>query len=450
MIPMMALMMKMLDVVIVEPDPDFTFTLKAETLPIEELQVFIDGTQISQGDTYTVQGSEYKNIQLKAKYEGSNEYEELYVAGYSISSNNKDLETDMISGAGMRFHRPGKGEVTITYGENKTFTFSAESVFVPIESVSLQLPEVVGIHQFIYSMGAADNYVGILETTLRESYEVLPANASFKRNVTWTGNNDAVSTYMATHTNGFIGHSAGDIDITLTVSQEGYAEDFSKTQKVTFTYKQPIEALDTETKTITVKKGERVVLPIIYTPTQPSQALMEWTMSGKGQVEVTRAQNGEYDRYSNTTYRVKGIQEGTVTITGTPVAVKEGTSPSITFEIKVVGEDGTVGDEGTQETPDTSKLVTEQKESILNFYTNKASSTWEFGREWDIIALKRSGIGFDFHTKSTSPLEEYKASVLEELQNPDGKLTSDGKPIDLARVALALYTIGEDQKHLVA
>ena len=50
---------------------------------------------------------------------------------------------------------------------------------------------------------------------------------------------------------------------------------------------------------------------------------------------MTRGVNSEYDWFSNTNYYVTGVKEGTVTITGTPAAAAEGTSPSVTFTIHV-------------------------------------------------------------------------------------------------------------------
>ena len=150
---------------------------------------------------------------------------------------------------------------------------------------------------------------------------------------------------------------------------------------------------------------------------------------------MTRGVNSEYDWFSNTNYYVTGVKEGTVTITGTPVAAAEGKSPSVTFTIHV----GSGGEKPVL--PDTTELVSTWKESIQKYYEGSEPS-WTYGMEWNIIALERAGIDMGVDK------EAYLASVKEELADEYGDLTADGKPTDLERTALAMYALGLDPRNI--
>ncbi len=209
----------------------------------------------------------------------------------------------------------------------------------------------------------------------------------------------------------------------------------SASDDVTFYWEHPIEKLEAGEDELTIQVGEQASLPIVYTPQQPSQALITWTQEGDGEVEVTRGVNSEYDWFSNTNYYVTGVKEGTVTITGTPAAAAEGTSPSVTFTIHV----GSGGEKPVL--PDTTELVSTWKASIQKYYEGSEPS-WTYGMEWNIIALERAGIDMGVDK------EAYLASVKEELADEYGDLTADGKPTDLERTALAMYALGLDPRNI--
>ncbi len=67
---------------------------------------------------------------------------------------------------GFAFEKPGIGNITITlFGIAKTF--EATSTYVPVESVTLDLPETVSMHHLVYSLGSGDNYMGINQSALK-------------------------------------------------------------------------------------------------------------------------------------------------------------------------------------------------------------------------------------------------------------------------------------------
>ncbi|MBS6736361.1 MAG: DUF4430 domain-containing protein, partial [Clostridiales bacterium] len=325
------------------------------------------------------------------------------------------------------------GDLIITYGEGKTHTIHMESTYVPIESMKLDLPETFPLHRLNYALGNGDNYQGLQQNILNAALTVTPANASYIHDVQWSSSDETIGEWWNTYENGIIGHNAGTI--TVTASVQGGENPVSASDDVTFYWEHPIEKLEAGEDELTIQVGEQASLPIVYTPQQPSQALITWTQEGDGEVEVTRGVNSEYDWFSNTNYYVTGVKEGTVTITGTPAAAAEGTSPSVTFTIHV----GSGGEKPVL--PDTTELVSTWKASIQKYYGGSEPS-WTYGMEWNIIALERAGIDMGVDK------EAYLASVKEELADEYGDLTADGKPTDLERTALAMYALGLDPRNI--
>lgn len=411
----------------------FRFKLQAVAYEIEELRVNINGETVADGGNWTLEGSESVELAISGKYQGTDEFVSLSRADYEIQGNDQMEISVYDSGTYVEFTEPGKGDLIITYGEGKTHTIHMESTYVPIESMKLDLPETFPLHRLNYALGNGDNYQGLQQNILNAALTVTPANASYIHDVQWSSSDETIGEWWNTYENGIIGHNAGTITVTASV-QDG-ENPVSARDDVTFYWEHPIEKLEAGEDELTIQVGEQASLPIVYTPQQPSQALIAWTQEGDGEVEVTRGVNSEYDWFSNTNYYVTGVKEGTVTITGTPAAAAEGTSPSVTFTIHV----GSGGEKPVL--PDTTELVSTWKASIQKYYEGSEPS-WTYGMEWNIIALERAGIDMGVDK------EAYLASVKEELADEYGDLTADGKPTDLERTALAMYALGLDPRNI--
>ena len=411
----------------------FRFKLQAVAYEIEELRVNINGETVADGGNWTLEGSESVEFAISGKYQGTDEFVSLSRADYEIQGNDRMEISVYDSGTYVEFTEPGEGDLIITYGEGKTHTIHMESTYVPIESMKLELPETFPLHRLNYALGNGDNYQGLQQNILNAALTVTPANASYIHDVQWSSSDETIGEWWNTYENGIIGHNAGTI--TVTASAQDGENPVSASDDVTFYWEHPIEKLEAGEDELTIQVGEQASLPIVYTPQQPSQALITWTQEGDGEVEVTRGVNSEYDWFSNTNYYVTGVKEGTVTITGTPAAAAEGTSPSVTFTIHV----GSGGEKPVL--PDTTELVSTWKASIQKYYEGSEPS-WTYGMEWNIIALERAGIDMEVDK------EAYLASVKEELADEYGDLTADGKPTDLERTALAMYALGLDPRNI--
>ena len=411
----------------------FRFKLQAVAYEIEELRVNINDETVADGGKWTLEGSASVELAISGKYQGTEKFVSLSRADYEIQGNDRMEISVYDSGTYVEFTEPGEGDLIITYGEGKTHTIHMESTYVPIESMKLELPKTFPLHRLNYALGNGDNYQGLQQNILNAALTVTPANASYIHDVQWSSSDETIGEWWNTFENGIIGHNAGTITVTASV-QDG-ENPVSASDDVTFYWEHPIEKLEAGEDELTIQVGEQASLPIVYTPQQPSQALITWTQEGDGEVEVTRGVNSEYDWFSNTNYYVTGVKEGTVTITGTPAAAAEGTSPSVTFTIHV----GSGGEKPVL--PDTTELVSTWKASIQKYYEGSEPS-WTYGMEWNIIALERAGIDMGVDK------EAYLASVKEELADEYGDLTADGKPTDLERTALAMYALGLDPRNI--
>ncbi len=411
----------------------FRFKLQAITHEIEEVRAEINGKPVEDKGSWTLNGSESIELKLYGKYKGAEEFVDLSRADYEIKNDDKMVVSIYDNGTYVEFSQPGEGDLTIKYGEGQKYTIHMKSTYVPIESMKLDLPETFPLHRFNYALGNGDNYQGLQQNILNAALKVTPGNASYIHNVQWSSSDETIGEWWKTYENGIIGHNAGTIKVTATV-QDG-DNLISASDDVTFYWQYPIEKLEARDDNLMIKVGEQVSLPIVYTPKQPSQALINWSQEGDGEVKVTRGVNSEYDWFSNTNYYVTGIKEGTVTITGTPVAAAKGTSPSVKFTIHV----GAGGEKPVL--PDTTSLVKTWKESIQQYYKGSKPS-WKYGMEWNIIALKRAGIDMKVDK------DAYLASVKAELADEYGDLTANGKPTDLERTALAMYALGLDPRNI--
>ena len=419
-----------------------TFTVKAANPVLADFKIYIDNNEIT--DSYTVAGKQWKTLLIKGKMEGSDKYvpfsEKISLKnGVSMTADQDFIICPSWSFGGFTFDKPGKGNITVTlFGVTKTF--EATSTYVPIDSVTLNLPETVLMHRLVYSMGSGDNYMGLNQSELNAGLKITPENSSYSK-VEWSGDNDPVANYFDTHNNGFIAHKEGNVTITASIDDNGKAK--SASQAVAFQFEKPVEGVsmkDGQTD-FTVEEEEGFTLPLAFTPDgpaeedQPSQTAMKWTYDKEGIVKI-RQSRGQYDHYTSKTFELTANAMGTVKVTGTPLAAKEGVEP-VTFTVTVT--------ESTKQPPDSDKLVNSGLNTCQSYYSEWQSGheTYGYNDEWDIIALKRAG--FALSEDESAAIASYRKSIEDEIaKGSGGRLHAGSKPTDLARVALALYAIGEN------
>lgn len=411
------------------------FTIIAEEPEIEELELYLDGNNVTDKE-YTIEGHQWKKVSIRGRYKGSTEFVELSnTMGMEMTADQDFINCPSYEAGNFAFEKPGTGKITVSaYGAEASFT--ATSTYVPVDSISLVLPSEVKLHHLVYSMGTGDNYMGINQTELSGGITISPANSSYYT-VEWQGSDDEIATYYDTHANGFVAHKEGTLTVTATVDDNGTNK--SAATDVNFVFEKLVEGISLEEgqDTLTLKEEEDMELPIVFEPNgeaeedQPSQTDIEWTYSEDGIVKI-KQERAEYDHYASMKFIMTALAEGEVEVTGTPIAAKEGVEP-LKFKVTVT--------ESSAEPPNTLALVNSGL-STCDFHYSYSweHDTWQYTDEWDIIALKRAGETLG--RKEEEAVRSYTDSIKENIKS--GELSTKTKPTTLARVALALEAMGVD------
>lgn len=416
----------------------------------EALQLYIDGTEVTDG-SYTVQGSEDKSIQIKARYAGKEEFVDVSSAGYSFEADHPDYLYQYTNGSYFSFAKPETVTITVTSKADESITAAVKliSEYVPVESIKPGISGTITVH----GRNANDwqnspprfnpDYSGVI---------VEPANASNNRRENWsvTSSDDSIANYTETAYNAA---KEGTVTFTAAIQdtdpKTGKTKEVSGTSEVTYVYQNPLVSVTGSEEDLVLKNNTEMPLELEFTGkmakedysiTEPS---LNWTYDKEGIVRISRTNGSGYWKRDESVqnakdygmflidekYTVHAIGEGTVTATGTPVDTTGGAKP-VVVKIKV-----TEG-EALPEV-DIDQLVKENLENtIQNVKKLEPAEGYVFGQEWEVFSLIRAGEKID-----TECLDHYYNSVAKALKEWDEEY---GKPTDLERVALALTAMGKD------
>ena len=283
---------------------------------------------------------------------------------------------------------------------------------------------------------------------------VAPSNATYQTS-TITSDNDDVIRFVAGTLQCMVPRKAGTAHLTVTSKDPNLAAPLTDTTQVTLEYLNPVQDLQAEHTTLTVKEGDVINAGLRFTGahdnTWPekypdglhvSESDMTWTQSGDGQVLAYRSypiyMPGD-EGYSlaegsvaNDQWLIKGVKAGTVTLTGT---AKDSTTGTHTVTLTIHVEAGEQG---------AGLPVKEQVSRALHNtgdYVYQAVGTPAFNHEWMILGLARSG-----YAVSENFYETYYASVYDKIQAQKGETSRpwDNKVTETQRLALALTAVGKD------
>ena len=286
---------------------------------------------------------------------------------------------------------------------------------------------------------------------------VTPEGATYADSYTVTTDNSEVMQFKAALVQNLIPMKAGTVNVTVTTKDPHLGEEqLSDTKEVTLKYLNPLKELSVKEKTLTVKVGETIDAGLIFTgendTTWPekyskglhvSESYMTWEQSGGGEVLAYRSypviMQGDEDfsleegTVSNDQWLIKGVKEGTVTLTGT---AKDTTNGKKTVTLTITVEAGD---------PSLNKPVEEQVADALaktgEYQFNALDNAPAFLNEWSILGLARAD-----YTLSDEFVETYYASAYQEVQEQKSATSRpwDNKITETQRLALALTSIGKD------
>ena len=394
-----------------------------------------------------VQGSEWKTVVVKAKFKGQEDYMTLNAStcNFEFTDGTGKLFRMDDDAKVFQFSKPGTATVKVTYKDNDSISATAEitSEYVKLSSIKPGISGKIVLHgRNANSDGGKDfnaTYAGVIPT---------PSNASachYNTNYTITSSDKTVGEYVDYLVKGYVPHKAGKVTYTVAVNDNG--QTVKGTSDVEYVYKNPLQSVTAKESNIKVKANESISAGLIFKGIltdghEVTETGMEWTYSKDGIVTIER-ENGGFKRdetvpdnnqyFLSSEYTIRGLKEGTVTVTGTPVDQTGGAKP-VHFVVEVAP--------GVAETPaDNDKIIADGMTDAKNFWKSKSAAEMaSFGNEWYFFSLSRAGISID-----SKAVEDYLTSVARAYTTD---LASDNanktKPTTIARTMLAVGALGKD------
>lgn len=426
-----------------------------------DIRLYIDGEDVTDG-SYTVQGSDYKTIEVKARYSGSDEYQEISSSAFTYTADEagqKLLGNRVTSSSGFFFKEAGTAVITVASRNQPDVhkTVTVTSAYVPVESVVPAISGTQTIHSRNANSDGQETDGRVAFNPILGSAIVTPENATNADKVVITSDDpDGTIAYYTSGEKGYVPKQAGTVTFTATIEDTdpatGKTTTVSGSSTVTFKYKNNVKeiSLNEADKEVTVEAGttgNEFTVNVTgeldeegYDVTEPA---LKWTYSERGIAQVLRIGTGhwkknvgsesgynendpDYGDYLPTAkYQIMGLSEGTVVATGTPIDTKNGVKP-VTITITVT--------KGSQDAPNFDEIVTGGGTSAAGYISGKHTDGYEYGNEWLIYALLQRD-----ETISDTQLDQYYASVAATVKN-----WKNPKPTDIERTALALARMGKD------
>lgn len=161
------------------------------------------------------------------------------------------------------------------------------------------------------------------------------------------------------------------------------------------------------------------------TPSNATNQRFAWTYSQDGIVKVNDYVTSTPGTMT-TTHTLSALEQGTVTVTGTPLDDTQGAKP-IQFTVTVTQPDAV-------EDLDFDRYVTGNIRHALSYLDSQLEGNYTYGAEWSLFTLLRAGASL-----SQSDLDHYYASITQHLESGGRML-----PTDYFRVVVALLAMGKD------
>lgn len=438
-----------------------SFTVTVEQIELEDLRITvtpaIEGAEVRELDgVWTVDGSNGMICRVEGRLKGQEHYSNVSKYFDFITSDNLAVYTYGAYGDAVATPKtPGQGSVKAvskkdSFSEEKAIEIKTNSIYVPVEGLSLPLPSTHTLHDRQAATTEAPGRFGYPhQGTLWPT--ATPANASYAPSLyysKWTisSSDKTIAYYQESMVYNLVVEKAGTVTVTATLTDPGYGDVPAKMwtceQEITFDYENPISAIRMKENSVVVKVGETKALPMTLVGTKEgyglSMADMEWTTEGTGQVKflhdpvVVKGRDdsdGINSFVANPEWQVLGTKVGTVQVTGTPVDQTNKVG-SVTFTVNVT--------EGAEKPPvDHDALVSQGIAGAQRYITAKyEDKEYAYSSEWDAFAMSRSGGSLSTDQRNAY-LDSAETWLKANLTDPSTK------PTDIERVALAVGALGE-------
>lgn len=420
----------------------------AKARVLEEIKLFIDGKDVTNGKI-KVEGSEWKNIQVQAKYQGSKEFVPVNGSRFIYAPSDENFIYNLNSSNEFKFKKPGTASMIVTAKADSKIKAQVEatSSYVPVKSVE---PAISGDKE-IHSRNANDpdhyaflpNYGGVV---------VLPENASYAGSWTVTSSDSSIGEYVDSMVKGYVPYKAGTVEYTAKIEQTDPKTNKTSvvtgTSKVTYKYKNPLVKATISESNLQMENFTEQLLDLHFegelskkgwSVTDPQ---LKWSYDKPGIVKIVRKEQGywkkgkpEWDSapdkgsfITSDQYYVQSLKEGTVNVTGTPIDKTNKVEP-VKFTITVSGG----------ETPevDIDALVKKGLKGAKEYFAARyPEENYQYNNnDWIVYARLRAG-----ETIAQEKLHAYYQSVATTVK----KWSEKQKPTDMERVAMSLLIMNKD------
>lgn len=438
-----------------------SFTLTAELPAQFDFSLEVEGIDYT-GDAYATVGSEYFDIQPVVSVSGA-EAIPVSASLFTWTSDNPSV-INVNSKGSVTVKKVGTATITVSIG-NVQKQLTVHSDYTAVEQIE---PTFKGSY---YIHGRNPNSIGQNETPGVASFnplrnvdengkvivgsefhiaKVTPAHATYAKDYTVTSNNDAVLAYKGALQNSLVPMKEGQVTLTVTSNDPKANPQPTGTSIVEIKYFNPLTQLAVKNDTLSVEKGAIIDAGLIFTGPKSAEGYhvtesnITWEQHGTGKVSATRAYpvimpsdasyTSKEGSVSNDQWRIRGVEEGEVTLIGTPVDDKNGAQP-ITMTITV-----TTGEEVVEQPVD--QRVKEVLNRTAAFQISQLENA-TFGAEWTIFGLARANDvvpnGF-YETYLSSVFDTVAIEAAKERRRFDDKVT------EVQRLSLALTAIGQDPR----
>lgn len=416
-----------------------TFTVTVSDIVAEDVRLVPSGEYVTENadGTYTVAGSALVSLNPEIKVDG------VWRNAPSSLFTFEDTGAVRRTGSSLYATEPGDMTVTASY-KGKSGTVTITSTYVPVTSIVPAPNGTYVIHGRDANTAGSGQFLDLTLSHDAGTVVVLPENASYRDSWTLTTSDPEIAYYGTSYMMAIVPVKAGTVTLTATSTDPLLENPVTGTSTITLEYFNPLQKVEIAQTSLTVKENESITLPLTFTGAKDAEGYhvsepgMVWTFSGDGEVEITRdplgviigAEGSEEYCIANSEYKLTGAAVGTVTVTGTPVD-QTGGAQTVTFTVEVTS--------GTPETPaDNAELVSKGIQGAQNWLS--ADTQYEYGDEWVVFALTRSG-----KELTEDQANHYISSVKEAYSDPGN---TELKPTTIARVMLAVSVLGEDASDL--
>lgn len=420
----------------------------AKSQVMEQIKLFIDGQDVT-NSKIKVEGSEWKNIQVQAKYQGSEKFTPVHSSRFTYAASDEKLIYNLNSSSEFKFKKPGTASMIVASKAKPEIKAEVEatSSYVPVESVK---PAVSGEKE-IHSRNAndPDHYAFLPD---HSGVIVSPENASYASNWTVASSDPSIANYVDSMVKGYVPYRAGTVTYTAKIEQTDPKTKKTSTvtgsSEVTYKYKNPLTKITMGESNLKMENFTEQLLDLTFegelskdgwSVTDPQ---LEWSYDKEGIVKIVRKEQGywkkgnpEWDNapdkgsfITGDKYYVQSLKEGTVTVTGTPIDKTNKVEP-IKFTITVSGG----------ETPqvDIEALVKKGLQGAKEHFASRyPEENYQYNNnDWIVYARLRAG-----EKISQEKLDAYHQSVADTVK----KWSEKQKPTDIERVALSLLIMNKD------